>query len=558
MHRLKTLLVTASAIALTAGTVSAASARMHFVPSSRDVVLTGHGFGHGIGMSQYGAEGAARRGKNHRQILRFYYPGTTIARAAGDIRVLITGDTTSDVKVSPRSGLSVRDLGDGAAWRLPAGAGITRWRITPGPDRVEFYRRGAWHRWTSPSGRSTLRGDGEFYASGPITLWVPAGGSEVGRRYRGALRAATPPGSSSRDTVNVVPLESYLRGVVPDEMPASWSAAALQAQAVAARTYAVRARAANAGRYYHICDTTSCQVYGGYDAEHPGSDSAIAAVAGQTLFYDGEPALTMFSSSSGGHTTDGFEPYLVAKPDPWDDWSGNPVHTWTKTLAATSIQSAYPSIGTLIGIDIAERDGNGQWGGRVTTAVLDGTRGDVRVSGTTLRSRFGLRSHWFRPELTDISRRWGRIGGAASGVGATEGVEFATEGGTGQEFVRGRIYASPGTGPRELWGPVLRKYLRLGGPGSFLGFPARPLRPAPNTAYYFVVFEHGRIYGSPTRPHVIRGAFLRAYARLGFTESRLRLPLSEESAVAEGLRQNFQGGYLIWNRSTGDVTVHYY
>ena len=82
MHRFKTLLVTASAIALTSGTVSAASARMHFVPSSRVVVLTGHGFGHGIGMSQYGAEGAARQGKNHRQILRFYYPGTTIARAA--------------------------------------------------------------------------------------------------------------------------------------------------------------------------------------------------------------------------------------------------------------------------------------------------------------------------------------------------------------------------------------------------------------------------------------------------------------------------------------------
>ena len=78
-------------------------------------------------------------------------------------------------------------------------------------------------------------------------------------------------------TVNEVRLENYLRGVVPLEIPASWSLPAVQAQAVAARTYAAYERAHPRSSAYQLCDTSSCQVYGGYDAEHPAADRAIAA-----------------------------------------------------------------------------------------------------------------------------------------------------------------------------------------------------------------------------------------------------------------------------------------
>ena len=133
-------------------------------------------------------------------------------------------------------------------------------------------------------------------------------------KYRGSLRSLRPSsGSRSRDTVNVLRLDDYLKGVVPREMPASWSPAAVQAQAIAARTYAAYERAHPLTDTYQICDTTSCQVYGGYSSEHPDSNAAIEATAGKIQTYGGDPAFTQFSSSSGGWTSAGSVPYLVAK-----------------------------------------------------------------------------------------------------------------------------------------------------------------------------------------------------------------------------------------------------
>ncbi|MGH3383985.1 MAG: SpoIID/LytB domain-containing protein [Nocardioidaceae bacterium] len=396
MNTRRLLAVTTLAALLLGSGLASAEAGPSAAAEERTIAIRGHGFGHGIGMSQYGAEGAARAGKNYRDILGFYYPGTSIRTAGSSIKVLITKDTTSDVKVSPRYSLSVRDWGDGAHWRLPVSSTITRWRLVS--DRIEYYRTGTgWVRYR-PGGRWVFRGTPEFYASGTITLWVPSGSGEVGRRYRGALRAARPSsGSSSRDTVNVLPLESYLRGVVADEMPASWRREALKSQAVAARTYAVRTRAAHSSRYYHICDTTACQVYGGVDAEHPNTDAAISAVSGRVLRSGSTYALTMFSSSNGGYSADGGASYLVVRRDPWDGWSGNPMHSWSTTVNASTLERAYPSIGRLVEIDVRSRNGYGEWGGRVRTAVLDGTEGNVSVTGSRLRSVLGLRSDWFNP-----------------------------------------------------------------------------------------------------------------------------------------------------------------
>jgi SpoIID/LytB domain protein len=360
---------------------------------ARTVVLNGHGFGHGHGMSQYGAQGAAKQGLSYRQIIDFYYPSTTWSQVTGKVRVLISADTTTDVVVAAAPGLRLTDIGAAKTYTLPQPTGVKRWRITVGAGNksVVDYLTGSWHRW-KPGGRATLVGDGQFGAPRPMTLFTPAGA----RSYRGSLRSAAPvKGGKARDTVNVLSMDDYVRGVIPREMPASWQPEAVKAQAVAARTYATWSRAQFPSRYYQICDTSYCQVYGGAGAEDPRSNAAVTATAKQILTFGGKPAFTQFSSSSGGWTSAGSVPYLAAKADPYDDYDGNPVHAWSTELGAAKIERAYPGVGTLKGIDVTRRDGNGDWKGRVWTLVLDGTKNDVTVSGDAFRARFGLRSSWF-------------------------------------------------------------------------------------------------------------------------------------------------------------------
>ncbi|MGH3362214.1 MAG: SpoIID/LytB domain-containing protein [Nocardioides sp.] len=362
----------------------AAATQSWSVPRSAWITVKGHGYGHGHGMSQYGAEGAARQGLGFRQIAEFYYPGTSWGETRGWMHVVISADTTDDLVVLARNGLRMRDTGTGVTTRLPDN-GATRWRIArnrAGVERV-WYRTDRWRAWR------TLEGEGGFWAGRkPVTLVTPSGN----RPYRGRLWSAAPsPGSAARNTVNALPLENYLKGVVPLEMPASWSPAAVQAQAVAARTYAAYERDHRSGP---ICDTTSCQVYGGYAAEHPASNAAIDATRRLTLMYDGEAAFTQFGSSSGGWTSVGSRPYLTAKRDPYDGWAGNPVHDWSVRFTDRRFESAFPAIGNLTRVRVNRRDGNGEWGGRVQSLTLVGSRANRTISGDTLRSVLGLRSTW--------------------------------------------------------------------------------------------------------------------------------------------------------------------
>jgi stage II sporulation protein D len=354
------------------------------VPRQAWITIKGHGYGHGHGMSQYGAQGAAQQGLGFRRIAQFYYPGTAWGTARGVVRVEISADTTDDLVVLARQGLRVRDSATGAVTRLPDN-GATRWRIlvnSTGQDRVAYYR-GGWRGWRG------LEGEGAFSAGGaPVTLVTPSGQ----RQYRGRLAAIAPPGGGrARNTINTLSLENYIKGVVPLEMPALWKPAAVQAQAVAARTYAAYERD---HRTTPLCDTSSCQVYGGFSAEHPASNDAVARTAHLALMWQGAPAFTQFSSSSGGWTSAGSVPYLRAKADPYDDWAGNPVHSWSERISDTVIEAHWPGIGNLTSITVNRRDGNGEWGGRVLSVTLAGGRGRATVSGDTLRSVLGLRSTW--------------------------------------------------------------------------------------------------------------------------------------------------------------------
>ncbi len=380
----------AAVLVLAAASVAAADAGEQRSRRAASVALTGNGYGHGHGLSQWGAKYAADAGLDHREILGFYYPGLSLGKLGGTISVLITTDTSTDVQVRARSRLSVKSLANGRTFSLRR-KNARWWRITPaakGSKSAIAYRGKGSKKWTTVR---TVRGQAQFSADNkPMALRTP---TET-RSYRGVLRSATPAGSPrARDTVNVVRLEDYLRGVVPREVPALWPQEAVRAQAVAARTYAgYERRASPSGRHYQVCDTSSCQVYGGYSSEHPASDEAIKATRKQGLLSDDQPAFTQFSASNGGYASAGAFDYLPAQKDPYD----KAYRGWSATVTEAAVRAALPAVGTLQSVEVLKRDGKGAFGGRVTSIKVVGSNGSSTLTGDQFRSYFGLRSTLFR------------------------------------------------------------------------------------------------------------------------------------------------------------------
>jgi SpoIID/LytB domain protein len=359
------------------------------VAAADTYTVTGYGYGHGHGLSQYGAQGAAKQGVPWQQILGFYYPGTSLGRAGGTISVLISADK-KDVVVDARDGLRLTRLTGPKTFTLGRlRPKATTWRIMPrGSRSVVSYRapgRGGWQKWTAFPGEAELSAGGQ-----PLTLRLP---NHRTADYRGVLR------SVEKHTVNVLPLDRYVQGVVPSEVPTSWPADAVRAQAVAARTYAAFERETATG-YYDICDTASCQVYGGAGAEDPAATAAVKATRRAVVVYEGQPAFTQFSSSNGGYSAAGSEPYLVAQPDPYEVSSDNPNDPWTTTVTRAQIEKAWPGIGSLKNISFT-RDGLGTpYGGRVVSLRLTGSLGGlptaVDVTGDEFRIRLALKSTWLQ------------------------------------------------------------------------------------------------------------------------------------------------------------------
>ena len=255
-----------------------------------------------------------------------------------------------------------------------------------------------------PLGKLTPRLDPNLPLAETIQRCVAA--SEQ-RYYRGELRAIR--NSGNQRTVNAVPVEAYLRAVVPLEMPASWAnlgdgagAAALQSQAVSARSYSL---AENRTSYAQTCDTISCQVYGGRAVrrdgqlttnEHALSNAAISNTAGVVRKRDGEVARTEFSSSTGGWTAGGVFP---AVEDLGDAVSINPNHDWEVQLEIEDIESRW-SGRELDRIFVSERNGLGQDGGRVIEVTLVFGEEAFTISGNDFRRAFRLKSDWFSVDWT--------------------------------------------------------------------------------------------------------------------------------------------------------------
>jgi stage II sporulation protein D len=377
LRRFILLIATAAALtagpAMAAGSVPVCAGTCFAAPAGSGAlfVFSGHGWGHGVGMSQYGAYGYALHGATFQQILAHYYPGTTLGPAPSTQFRVLLADRKKQMTLSSTVSFAVKD-GVGRTLTLPAGA------VTFGTGL-----RVAGQSLTAPL--TFLPGKG-----GPLTLKRP---------YRGKIQVDVVDGKLR--AVNIVGLEPYLQGVVPSEMPSAWSAQALEAQAVAARSYALATR--KIGAPYDAYADSRSQVYLGLSNESLATTAAVTATKGQVLFYGGSVATTFFSSTSGGKTESSLDwtgtslPYLVSVPDPYDDIS--PYHNWgpvpvTAQTISKSLKIAGPITDATTVMNAAGRVGKLNFMTPLTP---------LTVSATALRTAIGLRSTWFTVGVMSLS-----------------------------------------------------------------------------------------------------------------------------------------------------------
>jgi stage II sporulation protein D len=359
-------------LALTAGTAAGASVcstSCWAAPAGSGALLVfnGHGWGHGVGMSQYGAYGYAQHGSTYEQILDHYYPGTTLGPApASTIRVLLA-DGKKKVKIVADAPFTLRD-GAGKTHRLPAGPTVLVAKTL---------------KWPAPL---TLKPARNAY----LTL---------GNRYRGTFLVDVLDGKLR--VIDIVGLEQYLWGVVPSEMPSTWASEALKAQAVAARSYALATRAV--GAPFDVYSDTRSQMYLGVDHESPATTAAVNATKGKVVLWQGKVATTFFFSTSGGQTESSANwtgtalPYLISVPDPYDTLS--PYHDWGPTpVTAKAILSALKLTGPITDVATAPNTS-----GRVGQVKLVTPLTALAVSAAKLRAAASLRSTWFTISLLSLT-----------------------------------------------------------------------------------------------------------------------------------------------------------
>jgi stage II sporulation protein D len=358
------------ALALAAGATASTTPAAQAPVGEAVFVVTGGGWGHGVGLSQWGAYGQALEGRSYRDILSWYYRGTAIGEAqVSRVRVLLA-EGSSALEISSATAFRVRDA-SGATRDVPAGT------LALGPKlRV-------------------VLGGKELRLKPPLVVQPGQGSLLVlgGVPYRGELLVSRE-GTRLR-AINVVGLEAYLLGVVAREMPKDWPLEALKAQAVAARTYTLTRFVE--GKEFDLYADTRSQVYGGAPGEAPRATAAVRATAGEIVLHAGSVATTFYFSSSGGKTANvedvfgGPIPYLVSVPDPWDKHS--PHHVWSPLLlSGAEVASAF-GLPSSVADAVAQATSSGR-PKTVTFTTLAGAK--LTATGTDVRNRLGLRSQLFR------------------------------------------------------------------------------------------------------------------------------------------------------------------
>ena len=427
------------------------------------VIIYGRGFGHGRGLSQYGAYGwATVHGWSWEQILDFYYGGAT-----GNSRSNL--EAPNQEMTTWLSAMNNRQTGvvsDSGTMRLLEDPDQGR-RFTSMVAREKSGAQRVYQVWGSGERKCLNESDspeaagftliGEFNetasfvtnssqdpgasALDTVGLCEPrsASANQV-RYYRGIVRAMNNTKNENR-TINIARLDDYLRGVVPRESPASWGDTAggagmnaLRAQAVAARSYSV-----TENRYAGLaktCDTQDCQVYGGAALrtsvnasptvlESANTDRAVAETTGVVIRNPkGNVVRTEFSSSNGGRTAGGEFPALV---DEGDISANSSLMIWTRAFSAAQIVAKYPQVGVLTSVTTTNDGLGGDFGGYTLDVTIAGTSGSVKVSGWAFRTAFGLPAPWFGATPVFGAPLEAGVVGSMLFVGDSIGQSIATE-----------------------------------------------------------------------------------------------------------------------------------
>lgn len=326
--------------------------------------VRGGGFGHGIGMSAYGAYGMGLDGYKYGRILRQYYRGIRInkLKKQRNIKVLL------DVDSNPRFSGARWACGRKLLPRLTYSAALGRNGI--------FLKGGGGKPLKKCGGRLRTEADGNVVFKG---IGAYRGGVEIVR------------GDGSLYVINNVPVNKYCRGVLAGEVIPLWPLETLKAFALAARSIGLSSKGTHDG--FDVYPDTRSQVYGGIKTEYPRTNRACAKTADQALFYRGEVAMALFSASSGGHTESVENvwfgdpvPYLRGVPDPWDKVS--PYHRWSYSYTPSRMNSLLGSYvaGRLRSVQITQY-GDSK---RVIWARLYGTQGVTKIRGDSLQYALGL------------------------------------------------------------------------------------------------------------------------------------------------------------------------
>lgn len=356
--------------------------------ADQQIVIWGHGYGHGVGMCQYGAYGQAKAGAKYDSILKYYFKGTYIEEYPGTVptvRVLLK-ETTSFVEVSGSPSVNLYD----------EASKVYVIKDFAGKVKVEIEKDGKFKVYKLVSGSYQQL---ETAYSGPLKVTASNHVSyyEGGTRYdyKGYLRIVANADKKTLNLVNYVDLENYIYGIA--EMSSSWPLEALKAQAVAARTYAYQ-RISGSG-IYDLTDDQYSQVYiglnkiNGYYGQQ--WKQACDETSRKLLYYSGKPAHVYYHSTCGGHTENSEDVWSSAFPEvrgvACAYCSGSPYFTWQTTITIDDIRRAFNDR-NIVAVEVASRIEER----RVDDVRLYRSDGEIlTVSGSTFRSKLGLKSTWF-------------------------------------------------------------------------------------------------------------------------------------------------------------------
>ena len=385
------------------------------VPGLTDLTFYGRGYGHGVGMSQYGARGRALAGQLAPEILAHYYPTTTLGTrsASTAVRVLLlTGLAVTPAKPLTVVGLVGGWTIDGIATTFPANAKLT---VAPTASKAT-----TWNLKVVSAAGATLVAktvSGDLYVrpinwSSVLQLVSKRTTTNV---YRGFFRLRL---TTTATVVNHIAVDRYLRGVVPLEMPSSWPTEALRAQAIASRSYALRRVHPTTG-LFDVYDDTRSQVYRGKRVETSATNTAVTATAGSVLLSGTSLVNALFHSADGGWTENnenvfvsstgsilaGPVSYLRGSSDRAPDGTSydkaSPYATWkTATYTAAALSAIFATdprtaVGTLSALDLSHRGVSG----RLISVSLAGDLGTKTVSGAVFRAVFNAARPTADPSL---------------------------------------------------------------------------------------------------------------------------------------------------------------